>query len=179
MEQGRGPAQEIVMTETVVDREPDVWEASFEGKRVVIGLGNEYMRDDGVGIRVAKEVRGRNLGADVLVYEYLELELSLLWRFREAAKLVVVDALSSGGSGGTISTYSITPRDGPLLQLPSLHSLRMHDVFDLANRAGALPCPLTIVGVEPEDCSPGEGLTEAVASAIPRIVDTVVQELGH
>lgn len=166
------------MTDDGAEPEPDISEASFEGKRVVVGLGNPYMKDDGVGILVAKELRRRNLGAGVLVYEYQALDLSLLWQFRGASMVIVVDALRSGGSAGTVSTYSIKPREGPLLQLPGLHALQLYDMFDLANQTGTLPCPVTIIGVEPGDCNPGEGLSQEVSASIPRVVDAVLQELA-
>ncbi len=115
---------------------------------------------------VAKELRHRDLGAGVLVFEYQTLELSLLWQFRGASKIIVVDAMRSGGSPGTVSTYAIAPRDGPLLDLPSLHSLQLYDMFDLASLSETLPCPVTIIGVEPSNCNPGEGLTEPVSAAV-------------
>ena len=161
---------------TSAGADQDPWELSFKGKRVVIGLGNPYMRDDGVGTLVAEELRRREL-AGVVVYDCQALDLSLLWQFRDASKVVVVDAVASGGVAGSISTYAIKPRGGSLLELPSLHSLQLFDLFDLAGQNGTLPCPVTIVGVEPKDCSPGEGLTEEVSAAIPRLVDSVIREL--
>jgi len=167
------------MTCTAAEDETDLWGASFEGESVVIGLGNPYMMDDGVGIQAAKELKRKDLGAGVRIYEYQTLELSLLWQFRGASKVIVVDALRSGGTPGTVSTYFITPKEGPMLELPSLHALQLYDMFDLASQAEALPCPVTIVGVEPESCNPGEGLTEKVSAALPRVLEAVVRELGR
>lgn len=155
----------------------DLFEESFKGKRIVIGLGNPYMKDDGVGIRVAEELRRRSLGETIVVYDYQALDLSLLWQFKDAAKVVVVDALASGARPGSISTYSIRPTEGALETLPSLHALQLYDLFDLASQSGTLPCPVAIIGVEPRDCSPGEGLTEEVSASIPRLVDSVLREL--
>jgi len=165
------------MTDYAAEGELDDWDASFEGKRVVIGLGNPYMKDDGVGIQAAKELKRRDLGVGVHVFEYQTLELSLLWQFRGASKVIVVDAMRSGGTAGTVSTFAITPREGPLLEVPGLHALQLYDMFDLANQGGMLPCPVIIVGVEPADCNPGEGLTERVSAALPLVVETVVREL--
>ncbi|MGD0637700.1 MAG: hydrogenase maturation protease [Nitrososphaerales archaeon] len=165
------------MVDSPAELEPEIWDVPLEGKQVVVGLGNRYMTDDGIGIRVAEELRGRELGGRVLVFEYQTLELSLLWQLRGASRIVVVDALRSGGSAGTVSTYSITPREGPLLELPSPHAIQLHDTFDLANLSGMLPCPVTLIGVEPSSCDPGEGLTQAVSAAIQPAVDAVVQAL--
>ncbi len=148
-----------------------------ENKIVVIGLGNVFMKDDGVGIQVARELKQHDLGKGVLVYDYQEMDLSLLRYFQGASKVVVVDALKSGKPPGTISKYSIATREGPLLQLPSLHGLQLYDMFDLANQAGLLSCPVIIVGVEPKDCSVGEEMTEELMDALPRAVDEVIKEL--
>lgn len=156
---------------------PKLKEEASEGKRVVLGLGNVFMRDDGIGIHVAREVRQRDLGTVVDVYDYQEMDLTLLEYFRGASILVVVDALKSGNPPGTISKYSIAPREDTLTQLPSLHGLQLFDLFDLAEQAGLLSCPVIIVGVEPKDCSPGEDMSEELADALPRAVDEVIKEL--
>lgn len=148
-----------------------------EGKIVVIGLGNVFMRDDGIGIHVATELRRHNLGRDVLVYDYQEMDLSLLEYFQGASKVVVVDALKSGKPPGTVSKYLIATRQGPLLQLPNLHGLQLFDLFDLANQAGLLSSPVVIVGVEPKDCSLGEEMSEELVTALPRAVGEVIKEL--
>ena len=144
---------------------------------IVLGLGNVFMRDDAIGIHVAREVRQRNFGKEVRVYDYQEMDLSLLGYFQGASKLVVVDAFKSGKPPGTVSKYSIAPREEPLSQLPSLHSLQLFDIFDLASQAGLLSCPVIIIGVEPKDCSPGEEMSEELTAALPRAVGEVIKEL--
>jgi hydrogenase maturation protease len=156
---------------------PRLREEASEGKRVVLGLGNVFMRDDGIGIHVAREVRQRDLGTEVDVYDYQEMDLTLLEYFQGASKIVVVDALKSGNPPGTVSKYLIAPREDTLTQLPSLHGLQLFDLFDLAQQAGLLSCPVIIVGVEPKDCSPGEEMSEELAEALPRAVDVVIKEL--
>lgn len=159
------------------DQGVEPWETSFEGKRVVIGLGNQYTRDDGVGLVAADELRKRDL-PDVTIYQYTALDLGLLWSFRKASKVVIVDALRSGASPGTIQTYSIAPRSEPLTKLPSLHTLQLYDLFDLARQTGQDLCPVVIVGIEPKDTGPGEGLTNEVVARLPDLVETVTKELN-
>ncbi len=105
--------------------------------------------------------------------------LSLLWQFRGASKVIVVDALESGGYAGTVSTCTMAPREDSLFELPSLHALQLHDMFDLASQAAMLPCPVTIVSVEPKDCSPRESVTCDLTAAVPRAAEAVNEELHH
>ena len=143
------------------------------GKTVVLGLGNPYLRDDGVGITVAKELQRRNLGEGTLVRAHQTFDLWLLSEFSGASRLIIVDAVRSGSAPGTITEYEVAPRPGPLSSLPGLHSLELHDLIDFASRMGLLSCPVTIIGVEPRDCEVGEGLSREVERTIPEVVALV------
>lgn len=158
--------------------DPELGEVSFVGKTVVICLGNRYMRDDGIGIQVAEELRGRDLGKDILVYAHQTVDLSLLWVYKGASRAIFVDALKSGETPGTISKYTIVPNKDPLYRLPDPHSLQLADIFEIGSQTGLLTCPVTIIGIEPKDCSVGEGLSTELASVVPTVVNVVVKELG-
>ena len=142
------------------------------GKTVVIGLGNRYMKDDGIGIQVAEELR-RSLGGDVLVEQCQSVDLGLLAKYKGASKIILVDASRSGSPPGTIAKYGIAPSKTPLVSLQGLHSLQLHDLVDVASQAGLLSCPVTVVGVEPKDCGPGEGLTPELKRAVPDAIEAV------
>jgi hydrogenase maturation protease len=147
-------------------------------KAVVIGLGNLHMRDDGLGIRVAEELRERDLGESVSVEEFPEMDLTVIGSLRGASKVIVVDAVRGGKDPGTVSKYTFTPRRGDLSELPSLHSLQLSDVLDLATSSGILTCQVVIVGVEPKDDSLGIGLSPEVELALPKVIEAVIKELN-
>ena len=144
------------------------------GKTVILGLGNHYLRDDGVGIRVAEELKLCNLGEGILVRAHQTFDLWLLSEFSGASKLIIVDAVKSGSAPGTVTEYEVAPRPGPLSSLPGLHSLELHDLVEFASRMGLLSCPITIIGIEPKACEVGEGLSPEVERAIPEVVALVV-----
>jgi hydrogenase maturation protease len=60
-------------------------------RHVVIGVGNEYRRDDGVGPRVVAELTGRLTGADLRVTDGEASRMLDLWT--GAALAVVIDAV--------------------------------------------------------------------------------------
>ena len=157
--------------------EPELHPESLEGKNVVIGIGNPYMRDDAVGIHIVNELRKNDLGKDVYVYDYRAMDLSLLSYFQKAARVIIADALKSGKAPGTVSKYIVKTRDSPLLNLPNLHELQLFDIMDLASQTGVLPYPFVVVGVEPEDVTAGEGMTQKVAAAVHAAVLEIMKEL--
>jgi hydrogenase maturation protease len=151
----------------------------LKARIVVIGLGNPNMRDDGLGIRVAEALKERELGESISVQEYPEMDLTLIGMLQDASKVIVVDAVRGGKEPGTISKYALTPRKSDLTELPSLHSLKLSDIFDLATSSGILKCPVVIVGVEPKDDSLGRGLSPEVESALPKAMDAITAELAR
>jgi hydrogenase maturation protease len=145
----------------------------------VLGLGNPYLRDDGVGIAVAKVLQQRNMGEKVLVRAHQAFDLWLLSEFSGASRLIIIDAVKSGSAPGTVVEYEVAPLPGTLCSLPGLHSLELHDLIDFASRMGLLSCPVTIIGVEPRDCGVGEGLSPEVERAIPEVVARVAARSQH
>ncbi len=135
------------------------------------------MKDDGLGLAVAERLKQRNLGTNVTVEEHLEMDFTILENVRGASKIVVVDALKSGQKPGTVSKFTIAPRKGKLTALPSLHSLALTDVIDVALSSGIINSPVVIVGVEPNDDSMGEGLSPEIQSALPKAIQAVLDEL--
>jgi hydrogenase maturation protease len=146
---------------------------------VVIGLGNLYMKDDGVGLRVAQSLKKVALGENVVVQEYPEMDLTVIENLRGASRVIVVDAVRGGKEPGTVSELSFVPRKSGLSELPSLHSLELSDVLDLASSAGILNCPVIVVGVEPKDDSLGDELSAEVEAALPKAIEAVIKELDR
>jgi hydrogenase maturation protease len=153
------------------------WYAIAALSEVVVGLGNVFMRDDGVGVMVAKAIEALGLeGVSVFVEE--SSDLTLLDVFEGASKVVVVDSIRAGGRPGDIHIRSFTGDVSIEPSLPSLHGLQLHEVLQVAKSTGSLTCPVVVVGIEPRDVSLGQGLSSEVAAAVPKAVETVVRQLG-
>ena len=146
-------------------------------KRFVVGIGNPYMRDDGIGIEVVRALRRLSLGDDVIILERQAADLSLLAYSEEASKLVIVDAMKSGNPPGTIIKFDATKPQSRLLRVPISHEFRLYDLVETAKESGIHLCPIAVVGVEPADCGIGEGLSKPVADALPLAIHEVVKEL--
>ena len=81
----------------------------------VIGLGNEYLSDDGAGIGVLREVR-RRLGEGAAVFEELSIGgLPLLDYIVGFDRCVIIDAVVSGEHPpGTLYRFVRTPEGAPV-----------------------------------------------------------------
>jgi hydrogenase maturation protease len=148
------------------------------GKTVVVCLGNQYLRDDGLGIAVARELGRRALSEGVLVRTHQTFDLWLLSQYSGASQLIIVDTVKSGSQPGTVTEHEVTPRPGSLSSIPGLHSLEVHDLVDFASLTGLLRCPVTVIGVEPKDYDVGEGLSPDVEKSVPVVVSRVLGRIS-
>src|SRR6266700_3180765 len=63
---------------------------------LVIGIGNEYRSDDGVGLVVARGLRAKNL-PDMLIIESSGDGAALMEAWKAAPSVIVIDAAASNG----------------------------------------------------------------------------------
>lgn len=152
-------------------------------KTRVICLGNETLRDDGVAISVAEELRRRagegNGALDVVesaVAGYDLLELLDGWD-----RVIFVEAvqLADRKPGEVVR---LDPLDSSRqLRLCSLREATIAEVLAAGAKLGrSMPSDLVLLGVQGEDlCSFGSELSPLVAEAVPRVADQVLAEASR
>ncbi|WP_406230345.1 hydrogenase maturation protease [Nocardia sp. NBC_01009] len=143
---------------------------------VVIGVGNEYRSDDGVGSAVASRIEKLGIpGVFVTISDGEPTSLLDIWAGVELA--VVIDAVRCEPSvpGRVHRTDIDLPRQAGTAA--SSHTLGIHDALPLGRALGRLPGRIVVIAVDVACLELGVGLSEPVADAVPRAVDAVVREL--
>ena len=134
--------------------------------RPVIGLGNEWRSDDGVGPEIARRLGGTVLsGEPIGVVEALE----------GLDEVVLVDAVSSGAPAGTVHVFdaSAEPLPVSVFGAASTHTLGLAEAVELARTLGRLPRRVLVYGIEGAGFDFGEGLSPEVEAAADRVVEEV------
>ncbi len=140
---------------------------------VVIGVGSEIRRDDGVGVLVARRLAAEDIGPDVEVIEGHTGGINLLFEMDGADHCIIIDAVDMDRPPGTIEVFDADDADIIMTErVASLHHVSLADVIQLA-RATGVATQVTVVGIQPQDITPGEGLTAPVAARIDELVAIV------
>jgi len=148
-------------------------------KTLVLGVGNPILSDDGVGIKVAREVGKRLDDPQIIVSETSAAGLSLLDSIIGYDKLIIIDAIQTKkGRAGQI--YRMKPEDFSFAKhLSSPHQINLVTALELGKVLNlVMPKEITILAVEANDVSNfGERCTPEVERAIPEAVKMVLEEL--
>ncbi|MGZ8764297.1 MAG: carbamoyltransferase HypF [Acidimicrobiia bacterium] len=150
---------------------------------IVIGLGNAYAHDDGVGHAVVAALTGE-APERVSILE-LDGEPARVIEAWDASPLaIVVDAACSGGTPpGTVFRLEDAELGGDAPALPragqrsSSHALGVADAVELGRVLGRLPARLVVFAVEGNEFGPGPGLSGPVTAAVPGVVSAIIGEL--
>ncbi|MFE0729570.1 hydrogenase maturation protease [Streptomyces antibioticus] len=145
---------------------------------VVIGIGNEFRRDDGVGWAVVALLRERAteqpLPAGTALVQSDGDPGRLIGLWENAGLAVVVDACfprpTRPGRAHRWSTATGGALRAAAPARSSTHGFGLAEALYLGDRLGRCPGRVVVYAVEGADHAPGRGLTPAVASAVPRLV---------
>lgn len=148
------------------------------GGTLVIGVGNAWGGDDGVGLRVVERLRERGVpdGVSLAVWEGEPTSLLDLWDGADRA--VVVDAVAAGGEPGAVTRWDASARALPSsFTGSSTHALSVAQAIELGRTLGRLPARVVVVGVEGARYESGTELTPAVQRAVEPAAGAVIEEL--
>ncbi len=147
-------------------------------KTLVLGLGNELLSDDGLGLLTVRKLREEN-GARADFVECSLSGMALLEIFVDYDKAIIVDAVKTGKNApGTI--YEYNPEDlGPVFA-PSPHYSGLPELLSTAAQLGLdYPDEIKIFAMEVEDpYTIGGGLTKPVEKSLAKLADKIKTQLS-
>jgi hydrogenase maturation protease len=147
------------------------------GEVVVVGLGNIYRKDDGVGVVAAAALDELALPHVRVVTGVVE-PTSLLEAWSGARLAVVIDAAVGTPSlpGRVRRCYlsEVPTQPGGL----SSHSINIGRTHALGQVLGRVPDAVVVFTIEAADTGHGIGLTPGIASAVPEVVAMVAAEIN-
>ena len=147
-------------------------------KTLLIGVGNLYRRDDGVGCLLAQQLHDADdVAADVSILPGEGASLIAAWEGYTSVYLF--DAVSSGARPGTVVRLDAVKEEVPSGFFNySTHAFSVAEAIELARALDLLPDTFVIYGIEGERFDSGSSLTEPVRVAMDEVAMTFRAELG-
>ncbi|QEM68391.1 HyaD/HybD family hydrogenase maturation endopeptidase [Geobacter sp. FeAm09] len=145
---------------------------------LVLGIGNLVMSDDGAGVRVVQELQKRyRFPPHVEIMDGGTLGLDLLHKLEGGGRLLVVDAVETGGKPGTLVRLSGRELPVALQTKVSPHQMGLKDLLAVAELLGHAPREMVLIGVQPANIEMGAELSRNVAEKLEEMIGNVLAEL--
>ncbi len=143
----------------------------------MLGVGNPFRRDDGIGTALAAIISERQL-PDVTVVSCDGEPSRLLDAWADADLAIVVDALWCDQPVPGRVHRSEQAEAWPYAGSASTHGLGIVAAVRLGQVLDRLPGRLVLFMVEADDYGFGSGLSGAVMAALPGLTEAVLTELA-
>jgi hydrogenase maturation protease len=152
---------------------------------LIAGVGNAWLRDDGFGGAVARELSARELGDGVAVMDAGTGGLDLAYEvMRGYDALIIVDVSREGGEPGTL--YVMEPEEESIVgaiedgETINPHGMDPQTMLRFVKAVGAWPARVIVIACEPAEVeSMGWGLSDEVQAAVQRAVDLVIETVDE
>ena len=143
----------------------------------VIGIGNEFRRDDSVGIMAAREVAKLNF-PDVSVIEQSGEGATLMEAWKNVSVAILIDAVCSDNVPGTV--HRLEPKSETIPSNffnYSTHAFSVAEAIELAKALKTETPELILYGIDGADFGTGEGLSDAVEAKIQDVLIMVIHDI--
>ena len=148
--------------------------------KLVIGIGNILLKDEGVGVRCIEYLRSRDLDNGIKLVDGATLGFDLLEEINGFEKVVIVDAVDMGKEPGHVASFGAEQiLSLPLSEKFSLHEIGLIDVIQVGKKIGYDFGNVRIVGIQPKEVSRGDSLSEIIEEKIPVLAERVLKEIDN
>ncbi len=146
--------------------------------KLLIGIGNEYRSDDGVGLIAIRALKKQILSDNTLLIESSGDGTELMAMWSTARMVILIDAVSSGATPGTIYRFNALKQRIPAqLSFRSTHAFSITEAIELARILNQIPPLLIVYAIEGQNFSTGIGLSSEVENAMQKVVEQVKHEI--
>lgn len=149
-------------------------------KTIILGVGNQILGDDGVGIHVVNELKKQIHNSNIALDDAITGGMNLLDLILGYDKAIIIDAVKTeDGENGEVKRI-------PLSGFSTMHSCNPHDVslieaIEMAKKMGEerIPEKIVVIGITMKEipCEFGEKLSNKIAAAVPKAVDMTLNEI--
>ena len=150
------------------------------GRDLVLGVGNLLLTDEGIGIHAVQ----RLLEMKALPEEQVEIidggtaGLALLYYLEGVNRLVIIDAVETGGPPGTIVRLSGDKIPAYMALKISPHEITLPDFLAAAKLRDLYPQEVVVWGMQPLSLEVGVELSPELNAPLQTLVNHVVAELS-
>jgi hydrogenase maturation protease len=143
---------------------------------LVLGMGSEFLGDDGVGVHAVRALANEGLPAGTELVELANHLVDALVALQKADRIILLDVLRAKGKPGSVYRVSLQPVQISE-KIPFSHSPDLFRALYLGGCFGFLD--VIVIGMEPSAIDWSATLSTEARNALPLMVQAVKAELNR
>jgi hydrogenase maturation protease len=147
---------------------------------LIVGAGNEYRSDDGVGPVIVKKL-GQLLHEKATIRKCIKDGTELIELCKGHKCVYLVDSVKSGCEPGKIFRFDANsealPREA--FSCYSTHAFNVAESIELARSMGCLPEKMIVYGIEGKCFEDGENFSDEVKRSIAEVIIRIKREIDE
>jgi hydrogenase maturation protease len=144
-------------------------------KRAVIGVGNEFMGDDGIGPLLISRLRElEGFPADIDLIDEGSGGMRIIHDIEGYDKVLIIDAADFGEAPGDFKLFR--PEDVETVKGisgRSLHEMDLIKTLELAKVMGKAPSEIMIMAIQPERVEMSQEISETILEGIQDYIQNI------
>jgi len=148
-----------------------------ENKILILGVGNPFRRDDGIGPAVISRLQSENSLEGIDLVDGGTDGLALINYMQSYEKVLIVDAVDMSMAPGEARVFS--PEEARLTitaDALSTHGFGLAEVIGLMEKL-ELKTDLRIIGIQAKDVTFGEGISPEISAKMAEILELIRKEI--
>jgi hydrogenase maturation protease len=144
-----------------------------QSKTIIVGVGNTYRKDDGFGPAIIKKLHQEDLPKKINLLDLGTNGFALVDLAQQYSKIIIIDAVNMQSQPGDFRIFSLAEAKIKIKSdALSTHGFGLSEVLKLLETLAIKP-DLKIVGIQPQDISFGQGLSNEVNHKIPLVLKEI------
>jgi hydrogenase maturation protease len=144
-------------------------------KLAVIGIGNTFRRDDGIGIIILESLLVVYKRQDIDYFNFGSASFDLLHRIETYDTVLLIDGINAGLKVGELLTSELKDIENILdNSVTSTHELNLRGIWEVCKNLG-IKTRVYLAGVQVGDTSFGEGLSKVLNTKKEDIIKKIIK----
>ncbi|MCP4253632.1 MAG: hydrogenase maturation protease [Candidatus Scalindua sp.] len=151
----------------------------MNSKTVVIGIGNQLLMDEGIGVHTINELEKHDLPGSAVIYDGGTGGFKLIDLMHGAARVIFIDAVETGKAPGSVTIFNAEDVHSIYNKKKySLHDTNLMEIIKMAKILGNPPM-IEIIGIQPKTIGYGTTLSKELTDSMSNIINSVLMRIDE
>ncbi|MGM0404546.1 MAG: hydrogenase maturation protease [Thermoplasmatota archaeon] len=142
----------------------------------VIGIGNLYRGDDGIGPKLVQEIQEKPFPSNILFFDIGLKEISLIHILKDLDSVLIIDAVNFDGKVGEFRFFKIDEVDS-IREISGSHGSNLFQIIELSKKMEEAPDEIIIMGIKSENMELGDKMSDEIIENIDLYLKNIEEKL--